>query len=112
MPPNAARGSASRARSYASVMVAPVAAPFDVYQFDGTTQDGSSVKLIAAEIGPWLRLRGETTPPPGSADFFSYELRAVARRVPFADFTQDDAVDRADLEKWAAVVKQANIQPQ
>ena len=79
----------------------PVAAPFDVYQFDGTTQDGSSVKLIAAEIGPWLRLRGETTPPPGSADFFSYELRAVARRVAFADFTQDDAVDRADLEKGA-----------
>lgn len=80
----------------------PVAAPFDVYQFDGTTQDGSSVKLIAAEIGPWLHLRGETTPPPGSADFFEYELKAVARRRPFADFTQDDAVDNADLAKWSS----------
>jgi len=80
----------------------PVAAPFDVYQFDGTTQDGSSVKLIAAEIGPWLHLRGETTPPPGSADVFSYELKAVARRRPFADFTQDDAVDNADLAKWSS----------
>jgi hypothetical protein len=80
----------------------PVAAPFDVYQFDGTTQDGSSVKLIAAEIGPWLHLRGETTPPPGSADYFEYELKAVARRRPFADFTQDDAVDNADLAKWSS----------
>jgi hypothetical protein len=80
----------------------PVAAPFDVYQFDGTTQDGSTVKLIAAEIGPWLHLRGETTPPPGSADYFEYELKAVARRRPFADFTQDDAVDNADLAKWSS----------
>ncbi len=80
----------------------PVAAPFDVYQFDGTTQDGSSVKLIAAEIGPWLHLRGETTPPPGSADYFEYELKAVARRRPFADFTQDDAVNNADLAKWSS----------
>jgi hypothetical protein len=80
----------------------PVAAPFDVYQFDGTTQDGSTVKLIAAEIGPWLHLRGETTPPPGSADFFEYELKAVARRRPFADFTQDDAVDNADLATWSS----------
>lgn len=80
----------------------PVAAPFDVYQFDGTTQDGSSVKLIAAEIGPWLHLRGETTPPPGSADYFEYELKAVARRRPFADFTLDDAIDNADLAKWSS----------
>lgn len=80
----------------------PVAAPFDVYRFDGTTQDGSSVKLIAAEIGPWLHLRGETTPPPGSADYFEYELKAVARRTPFADFTQDDAVDNADLARWSS----------
>ena len=80
----------------------PVAAPFDVYRFDGTTQDGSSVKLIAAEIGPWLHLRGETTPPPGSADYFEYDLRAVARRTPFADFTQDDAVDNADLARWSS----------
>lgn len=80
----------------------PVAAPFDVYQFDGKTQDGSSVKLYAAEIGPWLHLRGTTTPPPGSADFFEYELRAVARRTPFADFTQDDAIDNADLAKWSS----------
>ena len=80
----------------------PVAAPFDVYCFDGTTQDGSSVKLIAAEIGPWLHLRGETTPPPRSADYFEYELKAVARRTPFADFTQDDAVDNADLARWSS----------
>ena len=80
----------------------PVAAPFDVYQFDGKTQDGSAVKLYAAEIGPWLHLRGTTTPPPGSADFFEYELKAIARRTPFADFTQDDAINYADLTKWSS----------
>src|SRR5690349_5644112 len=32
----------------------PVAAPFDVYRFDGKTDDGSTVELYAAQIGPWL----------------------------------------------------------
>jgi hypothetical protein len=80
----------------------PVAAPFDVYRFDGKTNDGSTVELYAAEIGPWLHLRGTTTAPAGSADFFEYELKAVARRMPFADFDGSDAVDAADLAKWSS----------
>jgi hypothetical protein len=78
----------------------PVAAPFDVFEFRGETQDGSAVKLVAAQIGPWLRLRGETTPPPGSADFFEYRFRALAHRTPFADMNEDGTVDAADLAAW------------
>jgi hypothetical protein len=78
----------------------PVASPYDVFKFEGKTQDGSSVDLYATQIGPWLRLRGGTTPPPGSADFFEYKLSAVARRTPFADFNDNDAVDADDLTKW------------
>ena len=79
----------------------PVAAPFDVFQFTGTTDDGSSVNILVSDLGRWMYLRGGTTPPAGSADFFSYELRAVARRRPFADFTADDLVDGQDLAQWA-----------
>jgi len=42
----------------------PVLAPFDVYHFTGRTDDASSVELFASVIGPWLRMRGQTTPPP------------------------------------------------
>jgi hypothetical protein len=75
----------------------PVMAPFDVYRFTGKTDDGSSVELFASHLGPWLRLRGGTTPPPGSADFFTYRLNALAREIPFADFNGDEAVSKADL---------------
>jgi hypothetical protein len=34
--------------------------------------------------------------PPGSADFFEYELRMVARSRPFADFNGDGVVNAAD----------------
>lgn len=78
----------------------PVASPFDVFKFEGKTQDGSSVDLYATQIGPWLRLRGKTTPPPGSADFFEYKLSAVARQTPFADFNDNDQVDGSDLTRW------------
>ncbi|RIK83440.1 MAG: hypothetical protein DCC67_05935 [Planctomycetota bacterium] len=80
----------------------PVAAPFDVFRFTGETADGSSVQLFASMLGRWMYLRGETTPPKGSADFFEYQLRALARQRPFADFNGDGVVDRNDLEHWAA----------
>jgi hypothetical protein len=80
----------------------PVKAPIDIYRFDGTTDDGSSVELYAAQIGPWLHLKATTTAPPNSADFFEYELKAVARRTPFADFDGNSSVDNADLAKWAS----------
>jgi hypothetical protein len=82
----------------------PVASLFDVYQFTGTAQDGSSVNLYASVLGPWLHLHGETTPPPGSADMFEYELRATAHVAPFADFNDDATVDAADLTSWSTNV--------
>jgi hypothetical protein len=78
-----------------------VAGPFDAYRFTGKIDDGSSIDIFAMQIGPWLGLRGFTTPPTGSADFFEYQLRAVARRGPVADFNDDGVVDRADLSAWA-----------
>jgi hypothetical protein len=75
----------------------PVAAPFDVYRFTGETSDGSSVNLFASVIGPWMYLRGGTQPPPGSADFFKYQVQWLARSRPFADFNDDGRVDAADF---------------
>jgi hypothetical protein len=74
----------------------PVAGPFDVYRFEGFTSDDSSVELFATLIGPWMYLRGDTDPPPGSADFFEYELRALARTGRSADLNEDGVVDAAD----------------
>jgi hypothetical protein len=74
----------------------PVAAPFDVYTFRGEIPDGSSIQLFAAVLGPWMYVRGGTTPPPGSADFFEYQLRMVARSKPSADLNDDGRVDAAD----------------
>jgi hypothetical protein len=87
----------------------PVASPFDVFEFRGKAQDGSAVKLLAAQIGPWLRLRGETTPPVGSADMFTYRLRALAHRTPFADRNEDGTVDAADLAAWTQATPRNGI---
>lgn len=75
----------------------PVAAPFDIYQFTGTIDDGSAIRLIGALIGPWMYLRGNTQPPSGSADYFAYTINALARSPrPFADLNDDGSVDAAD----------------
>lgn len=74
----------------------PVAAPFDVYKFTGKTQEGSHLTLFASLIGPWMYVRGASTPPDGGADFFDYDLRMVAHRRPFADHNGDGRVDAAD----------------
>lgn len=75
----------------------PVAAPFDVYQFTGTIDDGSTIRLLGSVIGPWMYLRGNTQPPAGSADYFIYTINALARSPrPFADLNDDGSVDAAD----------------
>ena len=76
--------------------VLPVAAPFDVYRFRGFAADESSVELYAAVLGPWMYIRGDTQPPPGSADFFKYRLQALARSGRSADLNGDGVVDAAD----------------
>jgi hypothetical protein len=73
-----------------------VDSPFDIYRFTGELPDDSSVELFAALAGRWMYLHGGTEPPPGSADFFEYDIRALARRGAFADFNADGVVDAAD----------------
>lgn len=74
--------------------------PRNVFRFNGTTDDGSRVNLWAAQIGPWMLMRGATKPPEGSADFFEYSIRAVARTRPSADLNGDGKVDVDDLRLW------------
>jgi hypothetical protein len=78
----------------------PVGAPFDVYEFTGKTEDGSAVRLLGRLLGQWLALDGQTTPPPGSADFLAYELRSWARLRPYADFDGDGSVGDRDFSVW------------
>jgi len=78
----------------------PVASIFDVYKFEGATASGSDVDLFASLIGPWIYLRGGTTPPPDHADYV-YTIQAIARTRPFADFNDDGVVDSDDIHVWA-----------
>jgi hypothetical protein len=73
----------------------------NLFTFRGETGDGSSVLLHALRRGRWFYMRGGTTPPPGSADFFEFDLRLVARRAPVADTNDDGVVDWRDLRDWA-----------
>jgi hypothetical protein len=49
-------------------------------RFEGKTTDGSSVLITLTLTDDTVVLKGQTTPPPNSADMFLYELDAVAQR--------------------------------
>lgn len=78
--------------------------PFEVFRFEGIINDGapasplesSTIEVFAVRLGPWMYLRGETTPRPWMADFFEYELRALARTGGWADQNEDGRIDAAD----------------
>jgi hypothetical protein len=82
----------------------PLGIPTPVYRFTGVINDGepasplesSTIELYAALSGPWMYLWGETTPRPWMADYFEYEIKAVARRGRWADWNDDGVVDAAD----------------
>jgi hypothetical protein len=74
----------------------PFGSHLSIYRFDGVTGDGSTIELFAVTLGPWMYLHGDTEPPPGSADYFTNHLRALARKGPSADFNEDGVVDTAD----------------
>lgn len=78
----------------------PVGAPFDVYEFEGLEGQGQPMHLFAAKIGRWLYMRGANEPGPGTADFFNYRIRALARVRPFADLDGNDLVNGADITMW------------
>ena len=76
----------------------PVLAPFDVFHFTGKMDNGSSVDLFAAVLGPWMYVRGQAEAPPDSPYFFAHDVQVhwLARSTPFADFNGDGVVDAAD----------------
>ncbi len=49
-------------------------------QFTGTASDGSSVRIAVTLAGSSAHLVATTTPPPSSADFFSFTMNAIAQR--------------------------------
>ncbi len=49
-------------------------------RFEGTADDGSSVQITLTFADDTVALKGQTTPPPNSADMFFYDLNAVAIR--------------------------------
>jgi hypothetical protein len=51
-----------------------------VIEFKGKTADDTNTDILInlTFLGDWIHLTGETIPPPGSADFFEYNLAAVA----------------------------------
>jgi predicted outer membrane repeat protein len=53
--------------------------PDGTMSFLGKTADESKVVMTLAFKGSSVRLVGETTPPPGSADFFLFSIDAVAQ---------------------------------
>ena len=74
----------------------PSFGPFDVYLFEGQLDDGSDIELYTALLGPWMFLYGGTEAPQGTADFFEYKVRALARTRPWADMNDDGVIDGAD----------------
>ncbi len=49
-------------------------------RFEGNTDDGSSVLVTLTFADDTVNLKGQTTPPPNSADFFIFTLDAAAQR--------------------------------
>lgn len=67
----------------------------EVYKFTGRDGQGAPMKLYSLVVGRWMYLRGANSP--GCCDLFNYEIKALARQMPFADLNADDAVDQQDL---------------
>lgn len=78
--------------------------PFEVFRFTGIANDSpaaspleqSLVEMYAVTYGPWMYLRGETIPRPWTADYFEYDLRALARSGEWSDYNEDGVVDASD----------------
>jgi len=69
-----------------------------VFRFEGVEGQGAPFEMHALTIGRWMFMKGANRAP--CCDFFDYQIRAVARQVPFADFDGDDTVAASDLASW------------
>lgn len=96
--------------------------PYEVYRFEGIINDGapasplesSTIELFAVTLGPWMYLRGETTPRPWMADFFEYEIRTLARTGDwgeFPDWNDDGLIDAADYTVLRDLVESPALEP-
>jgi len=88
----------------------PTAGPFDIFQFQGETFDGSNLVLNATISGPWIFVAGESTPPQGGTDFFNYEIQLLARNGAFADPNNDGTVDAADFTRYQDLNDDAGLE--
>ncbi|QDT01601.1 PEP-CTERM sorting domain-containing protein [Adhaeretor mobilis] len=79
----------------------PLGAPFDAFRFTGVEGQGEPMDLFVMRAGPWLYMRGHNEPGPHTADYFNYEIRALARQTPFADLDEDDTVGASDVAMWS-----------
>jgi hypothetical protein len=78
----------------------PLALPLPNWSFEGVDGQEAPMSLLAIEVGRWLVMFGHNEAP--CCDFFDYEIRAVARQVPFADFDDDGDSDRDDFSRLVA----------
>ena len=69
-----------------------------VFKFRGEEGQGAPFEMHAVTIGRWMFMKGANDAP--CCDFFDYEIRAIARQVPFADIDHDDRVTASDLTRW------------
>jgi hypothetical protein len=84
----------------------PLMLPLENWLFRGVDGQEAPMSLLAIEVGRWLVMHGSNDPP--CCDFFNYEITAVARQVPFADFDDDGDSDRDDLIRLTANLGRAN----
>ena len=78
----------------------PLMLPLENWLFRGVDSQEVPMSLYAIEVGRWLVMFGSNDPP--CCDIFDFEITAVARQVPFADFDDDGDSDRDDLTRLAA----------
>jgi hypothetical protein len=82
-------------------------------RFEGKADDGSSVLVTLTLADGTVALKGETLPPPHSADFFLFALDAVAqRKYAGGSGTKDDPYQIATAEQLAAIDLEADTRHQ
>ncbi|QEG37817.1 hypothetical protein [Bythopirellula goksoeyrii] len=69
-----------------------------VYHFSGFDSQESRVDLHVATFRRWMFMRGGTEPL--CCDFFGYDIKAIARQIPYGDFDDDGNVGASDLAAW------------